>query len=61
MPYSKSQKRATIKWMDENYDKIYFSAPKGFNDKLTEYCKKIGMSKRAFIIQTLEEKMKEQE
>ena len=61
MPYSKSQKKATMRWDAANYDVIKFTAPKGFNDRLKEFCKRNDISKRAFIIKTLEEKMKGQE
>lgn len=58
MPYSPSQKRATMKWEKENYERVTFSAPKGFNQRLNEYCKNAGIPKRVFIRQSLEEKMK---
>ena len=61
MPYSPSQKRATMKWDKENYDRITFTAPKGFNQILNDYCKNAGIPKRAFIIKALEDAMKEQE
>ena len=58
MPYSPSQKKATMKWDKENYDKICTTVPKGFNQRLTEFCKRNDISKRAFIIKTLEDAMK---
>ena len=59
MPYSPSQKKASMKWDKMNYDKLCTTVPKGFNQRLNEYCKAKGISKRAFIIEVLEEKMKE--
>ena len=54
--YSEALNKATKKWVKANYDKIVFTAPKGFNDKLTEAYKKAGYkSKRQFIIETLTE------
>ena len=58
MPYSKAQGRATAKWDKQNYDKICFTAPKGFNEQLKEFCKKNDISIRAFILKTLEDAMK---
>ena len=58
MPYSKAVNKATKKWMKANREKITFATEKGFNNRLKECADKMGMSKQAFIIQTLEETMK---
>ena len=58
MAYSKAQGRATAKWDKQNYDKICFTAPKGFNSQLKEFCEENGISIRAFIIKSLEDAMK---
>ena len=57
MTYSKAVNKATKKWVKANREKITFVTEKGFNDKLKECAEKMGMSKQAFIISTLEEKM----
>lgn len=58
MPYSESQKKATMKWEAQNYEQIKFTVPKGFKARLKESVKKTGAkSQRAFIIQALEEAM----
>lgn len=57
MPYSESQKRATIKWMSANYDKISFSAPKGFKERLKSYAESKGVPIRKLIIDILEKEM----
>lgn len=59
MAYSESQKKATMKWDAKNYDQIKFTAPKGFNARLTEASKLAGKSKRQFIIEALEKEMGE--
>ena len=58
MAYSKAVNKATKKWMKANREKITFVTEKGFNEKLKECAEKVGMSKQAFIIATLEEAMK---
>lgn len=58
MTYSKAVNKATKKWVKANREKITFVTEKGFNDKLKECAEKLGMSKQAFIIATLEEAMK---
>ena len=58
MAYSKAVNRATKKWMKANREKITFVTEKGFNERLKECAEKVGMSKQAFIIATLEEAMK---
>ena len=58
MTYSKAVNKATKKWVKEHREKITFVTEKGFNEKLKECAEKLGMSKQAFIIATLEEAMK---
>ena len=58
MAYSKAVNRATKKWVKANREKITITAEKGFNEKLKAYAEKVGTSKQAFIIATLEEAMK---
>ena len=58
MTYSKAVNKATKKWVKANREKITFVTEKGFNAKLKECAEKMGMSKQAFIIATLEEAMK---
>lgn len=58
MTYSKAVNRATKKWVKANREKITFVTEKGFNEKLKECADRVGMSKQAFIIATLEEAMK---
>ena len=59
MAYSKAVNKATKKWMKANREKITFVTEKGFNERLKEYAEKMGMSKQAFIIATLEKEMGE--
>ena len=58
MAYSKAVNKATKKWVKANREKITFVTEKGFNEKLKECAERVGMSKQAFIIATLEEAMK---
>ena len=53
--YSESQKKATIKWEKENYDKIQITAPKGFKERIKKAAK--GRPMRAFILDAIEEKI----
>ncbi len=61
MAYSKSQKKATMKWDSAHYDQIKFTAPKGFHDKLKSAALTKGISKRQFIIEALEKAIEEAE
>ena len=58
--YSEAQKRATMKWDAEHYDRIVFTAPKGFKAMLKEASQRAGKSQRQFIIDALENAMKEE-
>ena len=59
MAYSKAANRATKKWVKANREKVTITVEKGFNEKLKAHSEKVGMSKQAFIIETLKEKMEE--
>ena len=57
MTYSKAVNKATKKWVKANREKITITTEKGFNDKLKECADRVGMSKQAFIIEAIKEKM----
>ena len=58
MAYSEAQKRATMKWDKENYDRVYLTVPKGVKQEIDEIAKANGYdSMRAFIIEAIKEKM----
>ena len=57
MTYSKAVNKATKKWVKANREKITFVTEKGFNEKLKECADRVGMSKQAFIIEAIKEKM----
>lgn len=57
MAYSESQKRATMKWDKENYDRVYLTVPKGMKQEIEEVAKAEGMSIRAYILEAINEKM----
>lgn len=57
MTYSKAVNKATKKWVRANREKITFVTEKGFNEQIKECAEKIGMSKQAFIIEAIKEKM----
>lgn len=58
MAYSEAQKRATMKWDKENYDRVYLTVPKGMKQEINEVARSQGYeSMRAFIIEAIKEKM----
>ena len=57
MAYSKAVNKATKKWVKANREKITFVTEKGFNERLKECAEKLGMSKQAFIIEAIKDKM----
>ena len=58
MPYSKAQKKATMKWEKENYARVYLTVPKEMKQQIIETAKKQGYdSMRSFIIESLEKEM----
>ena len=61
MSYSEAQKRATMKWDAEHYDKIQITAPKGFKARLTNAAESAGKSTRQFVIDALMEAISKEE
>ena len=57
MAYSKAQKRATMKWDKENYDRVYLTVPKGMKQRIEAVAQEQGMSIRAYILEAISEKM----
>ena len=58
MAYSEAQKRATMKWDKENYDRVYLTVPKGMKQEIDEVARSQGYeSMRAFILEAIKEKM----
>ena len=57
MAYSEAQKRATMKWDKENYDRVYLTVPKGMKQRIEAVAQEHGMSIRAYILEAINEKM----
>lgn len=55
MPYSESQKRATMKYMRENLDIIQFRVQKGQKEKIREHAETQGETLTAFIVRAIAE------
>ena len=53
-----SQKRATEKWLAENYEQIAIRVPKGTKDRIKDYAAAMGMSMRQYILFACEEVQK---
>lgn len=57
MAYSEAQKRATMKWDKENYDRVYLTVPKGMKQRIEAVAQGQGMSIRAYILEAINDKM----
>jgi predicted HicB family RNase H-like nuclease len=57
MAYSEAQKRATMKWDKENYDRVYLTVPKGMKQQIEAVAQEQGMSIRSYILEAINEKM----
>ena len=55
MGYSESQKRATMKYLKENYDSITIRVPKGQKDKIRNHAESMGETLTPFILRAIEE------
>lgn len=59
--YTEAQKRATVKWQEENTDLIRIRVPKGKKEEYQALAERSGAkSLTAYITSVLEEKLKEE-
>ncbi len=59
MPYTEAQKRASIKYMTEKTDDIRLRVPKGLKAKYQNAAKERGISMTQFIINCVENELKQ--
>ena len=57
MPISEAQKRATIKYMKNNYDRLEIKVPKGRKDEIKAHAESRGESLNGYVVQAVEERM----
>lgn len=57
MAYSEAQKRASRKYNEKNYDRLYITIEKGKKDKIKEKAAEMGMSLNEFVVKLIEEKL----
>lgn len=57
MPVSKAQQKAVNKYMNENYDRINLTVPKGKKDIIKAHAEAQGKSVNGFINEAIDEKM----
>ena len=57
MPYTEASKRATIKYINANYDKIEVKTRKGNKSTIKAAAEEAGQSVNAYILQAIEERM----
>ena len=57
MPYSESQKRATMKYDEKAYDRIALRVAKGDKDKIKTFAENNGESLNGFINRLIDEAM----
>lgn len=61
MPMTEARKRANEKWAKNNYEKIQFHAPKGYNEKIKEQADKKGLSKASYLKELIDKDIKKSE
>ena len=57
MAYTKSQMRATNKWVKNNYDRVSLTLPAGKKDEWKKVAEEHGLSLNDFIRKCVEEKI----
>lgn len=54
MAYTEAGKRATMKYMKENYDRIEIKVSRGTKEQYKFEAAKVGLSLNAFVVQAIE-------
>lgn len=54
MAYTEAGKRATMKYVKENYDRIEIKVSKGTKEQYKLEASKVGLSLNAFVVQAIE-------
>lgn len=57
MPVSKAQQKAVNKYMNENYDRINLTVPKGRKDEIKAAAAKAGESMNQYIVGAVDDRM----
>lgn len=57
MAYTKSQMKATNKWVKNNYDRVSLTLPSGKKDEWKKIAEERGLSLNDFIRKCVEEKI----
>ncbi len=57
MAYSEAQKRASRKYNENNYDRLYITIAKGKKEIIKEKAAEKGMSLNEFVVKIIEEKL----
>ena len=48
------------RWNEKNYDRVYVTIPKGYGEKLKEYCKENGVSVNSVVFDEISRRMEDQ-
>lgn len=59
--YTDAQKRASVKYLQEKTDDIRLRVPKGTKERWMEAADRAGMSMTKFVMEAVENKMKDRE
>lgn len=57
MPYSEAQKRASRKYNENNYDRLYITIGKGKKEIIKEKAQSMGMSVNEYVVKLIEESL----
>lgn len=58
MAYSEAQKRASRKYNESAYDRLYITIPKGQKERIKQIAEESGKSINGFINEAIEDKIK---
>ena len=57
MAYTEAQKRASRKYNEKSYDRLYITVEKGKKEKIKEKAQEQGMSLNEFVVNLIEKNM----
>jgi len=57
MAYSEAQKRASRKYNESNYDRLYITIGKGRKELIKERAQRVGMSVNEYVVNLIEKSL----
>ena len=58
MPYTQAQKKASRKYNENNYDRLYITVSKGKKDIIRQKAESVGMSINEYVVRLIDDSIR---